>query len=192
MNSHGNRPDLGDEPEQPESTGEAFNAGVPDSSIAPEKGGDPDPAEQARKSWEQLLRTTADFENFKKRATREKQDAVKYASESLLNKLVPVLDNLDMALTAAQQEAPAQNIQALQTGITMIHQQLKQALSEAGLTEIDASGQRFDPNIHEAVSQQESDAVEEGHVLQQLRKGYKLRDRLLRPAMVVVAKNSGS
>ena len=192
MNSHGNKPDLGDEAEQPASAADPFNASPSDGTSATDKPADATSADQARKNWEQLLRTTADFENFKKRATREKQDAVKYASESLLQKLVPVLDNLDMALASAQQESSSQNIQALQTGITMIHQQLKQALSEAGLTEIDAQGQRFDPNLHEAVSQQESGDVPEGHVLQQLRKGYKLRDRLLRPSMVVVAKTPGS
>jgi molecular chaperone GrpE len=138
--------------------------------------------------WERLLRTTADFENFKKRAAREKQDAIKFANEGLLQKLIPVLDNFDMAL-AATQTTQAEAVQSLQTGINMIHQQLRNALLEAGLEEIDATGKTFDPNLHEAVSQQESADVPEGHVLQQLRKGYKLRERLLRPASVVVAKH---
>ena len=97
---------------------------------------------------------------------------------------MPVLDNFDMALSAAQPgSAPS-----LQTGIAMIYQQLKKALTDAGLEEVDATGQKFDPNWHEAVSQQETNEIPEGHVVQQLRKGYKLRDRLLRPASVVVAK----
>src|SRR5207249_10002688 len=93
----------------------------------------------------------------------------------------------DMALTAASggQNATLQQVQA---GINMIHQQLKSVLSEAGLEEVEAGNKTFDPNWHEAVSQQESAQVPEGQVLQQLRKGYKLRDRLLRPASVVVAK----
>jgi molecular chaperone GrpE len=144
-------------------------------------------AEKADDNWERLLRTTADFDNFKKRAAREKQDAIRYANEGLLEKLVPVLDNFDAALSAAQTNS-SEAAQSLQTGVAMIFQQLKKVLTESGLEEIDATGQKFDPNLHEAVSQQESRDVPEGEVLQQLRKGYKLRDRLLRPATVVVAK----
>jgi molecular chaperone GrpE len=144
-------------------------------------------AEKADEHWERLLRTTADFDNFKKRAAREKQEAIRYANEGLLEKLVPVLDNFDAALSAAQ-ATPAGAGQSLQAGVAMIFQQLKKVLTESGLEEVDAAGQKFDPNLHEAVSQQETADVPEGEVLQQLRKGYKLRDRLLRPATVVVAK----
>ncbi len=146
--------------------------------------------EQAAKAGEhreQMLRIAADFENFKKRAARERQEVSKYANESLLQKFIPVLDNFDMALLAAN-GATGNAVQQLQAGVNMIHQQLKNVLAEAGLEEIDANGKEFDPNWHEAVSQQESAEVAEGTVLQQLRKGYKLRDRLLRPAGVVVAK----
>jgi molecular chaperone GrpE len=144
-------------------------------------------AEKADDNWERLLRTTADFDNFKKRAAREKQEAIRYANEGVLEKLVPVLDNFDAALSAAQTSS-ADGAQSLQAGVAMIFQQLKRVLTDSGLEEIDATGQAFDPNLHEAVSQQESADVPEGNVLQQLRKGYKLRDRLLRPATVVVAK----
>ena len=144
-------------------------------------------AAKADEHWDRLLRTTADFDNFKKRAAREKQDAIKFANENLLQKLIPILDNFDMALSATQ-SAQTDAVQSLQTGVNMIHQQLKNLLTEAGLEEVDASGKAFDPNLHEAVSQQESSEVPEGHVVQQLRKGYKFRDRLLRPASVVVAK----
>jgi molecular chaperone GrpE len=144
-------------------------------------------AAKADENWERLLRTTADFDNYKKRVTREKQDAMKYANESLLQKLVPVLDSFDMALAATQNHR-RDSMQSLQEGISMVHQQLRSALAEAGLEEVDAAGKRFDPNFHEAVSQQETAEVPEGQVLQQLRKGYKFRDRLLRPASVVVAK----
>lgn len=146
-------------------------------------------AEKADDNWQRLLRTTADFDNFKKRAAREKQDAIRYANEALLEKLVPVLDNFDAALSAVQTSS-ADGAQSLQTGVAMIFQQLKKVLTESGLEEVDATGQAFDPNLHEAVSQQESKDVPEGNVLQQLRKGYKLRDRLLRPATVVVAKKA--
>jgi molecular chaperone GrpE len=144
-------------------------------------------AAKADEHWDRLLRTTADFDNFKKRAAREKQEAIKYANESLLQKLVPVLDSLDMALTAAQ-ATQAEAGQSLQTGFSMISQQLKNVLADAGLEAVDASGKTFDPNLHEAVSQRETPDVPEGQVIQQLRKGYKLRERLLRPASVVVAK----
>jgi molecular chaperone GrpE len=144
-------------------------------------------AAKADDNWERLLRTTADFDNFKKRAAREKQDAIKYANEGLLQKLIPILDNFDMALAAAQ-SAQSNAAQSLQAGVNMISQQLKTVLTETGLEEIDATGKAFDPNFHEAVSQQETTEVPEGQVVQQLRKGYKLRDRLLRPASVIVAK----
>ncbi len=144
-------------------------------------------AAKANENWERLLRTTADFDNFKKRTAREKQDAIRYANESLLEKLLPVLDNFEMAI-AATQSSSAEGLKSLQDGVAMIHTQLKTVLIDNGLEEIDATGKPFDPNFHEAVSQQESKDVAEGIVLQQLRKGYKLRDRLLRPATVVVAK----
>jgi molecular chaperone GrpE len=148
-------------------------------------------AAKADENWERLVRTSADFDNFKKRAAREKQDAIKYATESLLQKIMPVLDNFEAALAAAQNSS-ADSLKSLQDGVAMIHSQLKSTLTEAGLEEVDATGKPFDPNIHEAVSQQESAEVAEGIVLQQLRKGYKLRDRLLRPATVVVAKAPAS
>ena len=146
-----------------------------------------DRAAKADDNWERLLRTTADFENFKKRATREKQEAIRFANEALLLKLVPVLDNFDMALSAAE-TGQTEAAQSLQAGINMIYQQLKSVLVDAGLEEVDAAGKAFDPNMHEAVSQTETAEAPEGQVVRQLRKGYRLRDRLLRPATVVVAK----
>ena len=144
-------------------------------------------AGKADENWERLLRTTADFDNFKKRAAREKQEAIKFANEGLLQKLLPVLENLDMALAATQAARPEDG-QSLQSGVNMISQQLKNVLMEAGLEELDALGKPFDPNLHEALMQKETPDVPEGQVVQQLRKGYKFRDRLLRPAGVVVAK----
>jgi molecular chaperone GrpE len=144
-------------------------------------------AAKAAEHWDRLLRATADFDNYKKRAARERQDAIKYANEGLMQKLLPVLDNFEAALNAAQSTS-GDNAQSLLTGISMIHQQLKSVLTEAGLEEIEAHGRPFDPNLHEAVSQAESSEHPEGNVMQQLRRGYRLRDRLLRPASVVVAK----
>ncbi len=144
-------------------------------------------AAKADDHWERLLRVTADFENFKKRAARERTEAGHAASSALLNKLLPILDNFEMAQAAAQ-TAQGDKLAALQTGIAMIQQQFKTLLADAGLEEVDAAGKPFDPTFHEAVSQQESDKIPEGQVIQQIRKGYKFRERLLRPAAVTVAK----
>ncbi|MEI6076319.1 MAG: nucleotide exchange factor GrpE [Verrucomicrobiota bacterium] len=144
-------------------------------------------AAKSEENWDRLLRTTADLDNFKKRAAREKIEAAQYANASLVQKLLPVLDNFEMALAAAQNTSGDQ-LASFQSGVIMIQQQLKNALAETGLEEIDAAGKPFDPALHEAVSQQETEAVPEDHVAQQLRKGYKIKERLLRPATVVVAK----
>jgi molecular chaperone GrpE len=142
-------------------------------------------AAKADENWERLLRLTADFENFKKRAARDRLDAIKYANEALLEKLIPVLDNFEMALASAPQ---TENADGFSKGVGMIYNQLKNVMTEAGLEEIDASNQPFDPAWHQAVSQKETDEVAEDSVVQQLRKGYKLRERLVRPATVIVAK----
>jgi molecular chaperone GrpE len=144
-------------------------------------------AAKAAETWDRLLRTTADFDNYKKRVTREKQEAVKYANESLLEKLLPVLDNFEMALTAIR-TTDSESSGALEQGIGLVFQQFRQVLKDAGLEEIDATGATFDPNIHEAISAQESAEAPEGQVIHQMRKGYKLKDRLIRAASVVVAK----
>jgi molecular chaperone GrpE len=142
---------------------------------------------KAGEHWDRLLRVTADFENFKKRAARERIEAAQFANAALLQKLLPILDNFEMALAAAK-SAQGASQDSLQAGIAMIQQQLKTVLIESGLEELDATGKPFDPAVHEAISQQESDSTPDGHVLQQIRKGYKLRERLLRPSAVIVAK----
>ena len=144
-------------------------------------------AAKADENWEKFVRATADLDNYKKRALRERQEASKYANEALIEKLLPIVDNFESALTAAN--APqGGNIDSLRMGINMIYSQLKNFLTDAGVEEIDAAGKPFDPNLHEAVSQLPSADAPEGQVLQQMRKGYRFRDRLVRPAMVVVAK----
>lgn len=144
-------------------------------------------AATAAEHWDRLLRARADLENYRKRAVRERQEAVRGAQVALLERLLPALDSLDMAMTATN-SAEGENWEALKTGVSLVHQQLKTTLAEAGLEEIDATRQVFDPNVHEALSQTESAEVPEGHVVQQIRKGYKFRDRLVRPASVIVAK----
>src|SRR5271170_4862185 len=118
-------------------------------------------AAKADENWDRLLRVTADFENFKKRAARERTEAGHAASAALVHKLLPVLDNFEMAQAAAQ-TAQGDKLAALQTGIAMIQQQIKSILVDAGLEEIDAAGRPFDPAFHEAVSQHETDGAPEG------------------------------
>jgi molecular chaperone GrpE len=146
-------------------------------------------AAKADEHWDRLLRTAADLENYKKRAARERTEAARSATTALLQKLLPVLDHFEMAQTAAQAaDAPPAGIESLQAGIAMIQQQLKGILAETGLEEIDARSKPFDPLWHEAVAQMETADAPEGQVVQQIRKGYRLKDRLLRPATVVVAR----
>ena len=144
-------------------------------------------ASKADENWDRLLRLTADFDNFKKRSARERLDSIKFANESLISKLIPILDSFDMAVTAAT-GTQGDALESIKTGVEMIHGQLKGILTESGVEEVDATNKDFDPVWHEAVSQQESADVPEGKVLQQIRKGYKLKERLIRPASVVVAK----
>lgn len=170
---------------------------VPDAPVSPEAPGAAtssaeiealrQEAARAAEHWNNLLRTAADFDNFRKRVARERQDLLKYAAEGVMQKLIPVLDNFEAALIAAA-NASGDAAKSLQTGVAMIHQQFRSALVDSGLKEIDATGQRFDPNVHEAVAQEPSESVAEGRVVRQLRKGYQLHDRLLRPATVIVAK----
>ncbi len=143
-------------------------------------------AAKADETWDRFVRLNADFDNFRKRAAREREDGMRNAQERLLGKLLPVVDNFDMAMAAGA----AQNatVDTLKSGVQMIQSQLKAVLAESGVEEIDAVGKPFDPNLHEALSQMDSADAPEGTVLQQLRKGYKMRDRLLRPASVIVAK----
>jgi molecular chaperone GrpE len=142
-------------------------------------------AAQADVLRDRLLRTQADWDNYRKRSIREKEEAVKYASENVLEKLLPVLDSFEMGLQAAQTATEAKHIAE---GMQMIFNQFQTLLKDLGVETIDAVGQPFDPHRHEALCQQESDKHEEGTVLGQMRKGYKLKDRLLRPASVFVAK----
>ena len=136
---------------------------------------------------ERIVRLTADFDNFRKRAQREKDEARQFANQGLLEKLLPVLDNFEMALTAVKDADPS-----VRDGVQMILDQLLGVLKESGVEPVDAMGQLFDPNLHEALSQQETTEVEEGIVVQQVQRGYKLNDRLVRPARVVVAKAPGA
>ena len=130
------------------------------------------------------LRSQADFDNFKKRAAREKEDAIKYANSSLLERLIAIVDNFELGLSAARGEGEASPIYS---GMSMVLKQLTDFLADNGLTPIDAEGQKFNPNLHEAIAHEPSDEVAEGVVIRQMRRGYRLKDRLLRPSSVVVS-----
>ena len=147
-------------------------------------------AAQGAEAQERYLRLYADFENFKKRAARERDEVRRAALEGMISRLLPVLDTFDMAMAAAQ--IPGTNLDTLKAGVQMIQGQLRSVFSEQGLEEIVTTGKDFDPAVHEAVSQAESTEVPEGRILQQTRKGYRMKDRLLRPASVVVAKAPAS
>jgi len=130
------------------------------------------------------LRSQADFDNYKKRAAREKEDAVKYANSSLLQRLVSILDNFELGLAAAKTESAQSPIYS---GMVLVQKQLNDLLEENGLQAIEADGKKFDPNLHEAIAHEPSGSAE-GTVIRQARRGYRFKDRLLRPARVVVSR----
>jgi molecular chaperone GrpE len=130
------------------------------------------------------LRSQADFENYKKRSAREKEEAIKYANTSLLEKLVSVVDNFELGLEAARAEGEKSPVFA---GMSMVHKQLLDFLADSGLQPIDAASQKFDPNLHEAIAHEPSNEYPEEIVVRQTRRGYRFKDRLLRPAKVVVS-----
>jgi molecular chaperone GrpE len=142
-------------------------------------------AAQAAELKDRLLRAQAEWDNSRKRILREKEEAVRYAGESILERLLPVLDNFETGMEAAK---TATDAKAIAKGLEMVLAQFKQVLKDAGVEPIDAVGHPFDPHRHEALGHHESADHPEGHVLTQMRKGYKLKDRLLRAASVFVAK----
>ena len=130
---------------------------------------------------EHLQRVAADFENYRKRAARDQESLVARAAERLVRELLPVLDDLERALQAAEQHEEAK----LEEGVRLVHRQLAETLRKEGLEEIPTDG-KFDPHLHEALLAQPAEA-EAGTVIEVLQKGYRLGDRVLRPARVVVA-----
>ena len=134
------------------------------------------------------LRSQADFENYKKRSAREKEEAIKYANSSLLERLVSIIDNFELGLAAAKKQGEQSPIYS---GMVLVQKQLNDLLAENGLQPIEAEGRKFDPNVHEAIAHEPSDQVPEGIVLRQTRRGYRFKDRLLRPAKVVVSSGPG-
>ncbi len=141
--------------------------------------------QEAKSNYERLLRQAAELENFKKRSTREREDAIRFANESLVKDLLPIVDNLERAVAHA---SGGGNGKPLVEGVEMVLRGLLDVLAKHGVSPISAQGQPFDPTKHEAMSQVESDEHEPNSVVEELHKGYMLRDRLLRAALVSVAK----
>lgn len=174
--------ETGDDQDAPE---EEKADGQPEGSETPEEKADSvKTAEQQKKEDdEKYMRLMAEFQNYKKRVAKEKQDIQSFANEKIITELLEVLDNFERSLEHSS-DADENYVK----GMEMIFQQLKTAMEKAGLKEIQALGEDFDPAVHNAVMQEESDELESGKVSKVLQKGYKLNDKVIRAAMVAVAK----
>ena len=135
---------------------------------------------------DRLARVQAEFDNFRKRNAREQQEFREYAVAEAIKALLPVVDSFDRALAS-----PARDSDEFHAGIELINRQFHDALAKLGVQPIEARGAAFDPNLHQAVQMVETDEAEDHHVLDELQRGYTLKNRLLRPAMVRVATNQG-
>jgi molecular chaperone GrpE len=140
--------------------------------------------EQCSTLLDRLARLQAEFDNSRKRAAREQQEFKDFALAEALKLLLPILDNLDRAV-----ETPVQDVGEFRTGIDLIRKQFEDTLTKLGVKQIPAKGEVFDPRVHQAVETVDTTSAADNHVLQELQRGYKLHDRLLRPAMVRVARN---
>ena len=139
--------------------------------------------EEVNNQEEKYLRLYAEFENYKRRIQNENQTLKTYQAQSVLTDILPTIDNIERAL---QIEGDDESFKSLQKGVQMVYESLLRALNENGLEEIEAVGQQFDPNFHQAVMQDNDESFESNAVTQELQKGYKLKDRVLRPSMVKV------
>ncbi len=134
---------------------------------------------------DRAARIQAEFENFRKRSVRQQEEFREYAVADAIKSLLPILDSLDRAL-----KTKAVSLEDFRSGIELIDKQFHDALAKLGVEPLEAEGQAFDPNFHQAVQMVDTDEVEDNHVIDELQRGYKLKDRLLRPAMVRVARGS--
>lgn len=141
--------------------------------------------EESKKNYDLYLRSQAEMENIKKRNAKEKEEWIKYANETLIKEILPVMDNLENAISHTQNE---NSLQSLKEGVELTLKGLKDSLVQSGLAEVKAEGEPFDPSFHHAVSELEDKSVKAGIIIQELQKGYLLNQRLIRPAMVVVSK----
>lgn len=144
-----------------------------------------DKIKESQANYDKFLRLYAEFENYKKRIEREKSELIRFANEDLIKELLPVIDNLESALSQSEN---MRDIQALKDGVNLTLQQFLKVLKGFGLEQVSAIGEKFNPDRHEAVSVEESDEYDEGTIIKEFRKAYFLKDRLLRPALVSVSK----
>ena len=142
--------------------------------------------EEAKETYDRLLRVSAEFENYKKRSARELDDFRKFANQSLLKEMLSVVDNLELAINSANENKNQDN--SLKAGLDLTHKEILRVFKKFSVTPIESQGNAFDPTFHEAVMQEETDEYPENTVINEMQKGYLIHDRLLRPAMVVVAK----
>ena len=153
----------------------------------PQADAQPDPLDELRREkdavQDRLLRTAAEFDNYRKRVERERRELADYMKMDVLNELLPIVDNFERAL-----QAPSSDADSLRKGVELIYKQLIDLLRKRGVTPIEALGTDFDPNFHQAVIHETSPSHREGEVIEELQRGYMLGDKLLRPAMVKVAK----
>jgi len=172
--------------EVPENAGQPVEATVQQAEVKPETPQQPDEKALLQRRNEELLARLmylqAEFENYQKRALRERQDIVTNAQEGLLRSLLPILDDLDKAVEIAGEG---------DSGLKLLHVKLLKILQESGLTEIPAKGQKFDPFIHDAVEFVNEKDMEHGMIKEVIRKGYRCNLKVLRPSLVVVVKNEG-
>lgn len=139
--------------------------------------------EERDKLQDQLLRLQAEYDNFRKRTTKEKQADLKYKSQAIVTELLPVIDNFERGL---QVDIEGEAAKGIVEGMEMIYRQLKKVLEDEGVKEIPTNGEQFDPNVHQAVMQVEEDGYESNEIVETLQKGYQLKDKVIRPAMVKV------
>ena len=141
----------------------------------------------ADENYDLYMRSLAEIENLKKRFQKDKSDLIKFSNELLIKQLLSVIDNLEKAISACEDE---NSLHAVKEGVELTLKGLLDSLEKAGLEQVEAKEKPFDPNFHAAISEQEDDTADPGTVLQELQKGYILNERLIRPAMVIVSKNS--
>ncbi|GAB1156483.1 MULTISPECIES: nucleotide exchange factor GrpE [Paenibacillus] len=139
---------------------------------------------EVEETQQRFVRAQADFDNFRRRTQKEKEELAKYASMKLVTELVPVIDNFERAMATVPEGTESESFSK---GIQMIFRQLETVLNNEGLTAMDTVGQPFNPEFHQAIMQVESDEYEEGTVVEEVQKGYMLKDKVLRPAMVKVS-----
>jgi molecular chaperone GrpE len=144
---------------------------------------------EAAEHYDRYLRAVADLDNYRKRAARDKEDAIKYGNEKLIKDILPILDSLDRALHQASDLSARRNFEAFQQGLELIHTQILGCLERHGVVKIAAKGEEFDPDKHQALMQVETPEMESNRVVDEYESGYTLHGRLLRPSKVSVSKN---